>query len=352
MQIKGLNTGSVFGNVNIAGSDEGQRAGAERHGSALNISESDALKFNDNRNALGQRKALAQKQAMRIVKDAFKGDVDLDNTITDLKDRVTTLRNGISEKKAEEAENSKKLAALQEEYGIDPEGEEHIKVEVLARKMMAPKSPEGNAEIEKEMEGLTEYQQKALNLAVKTKADGIERLQQEYELREIISGVREIRKERLKTNPMGDAKDEAAEIMDAANRDAILSLAGDAKDKIDEKAEEEKEKAAERAKEKKEKDRKEAAKLEREAQIEELSERIKENSEVSLSGSDRMIAKAKQKRSEASTGELTENTTGRDLQSIGMEEIQSAVTSEVTNVLNKLSLLDEDVKGIDVDKYM
>ncbi len=43
---------------------------------------------------------------------------------------------------------------------------------------------------------------------------------------------------------------------------------------------------------------------------------------------------------------------GRDLQSISMEEIQGAVTSEVTNVLNKLSLLDEDVKGIDVDKYM
>ena len=34
------------------------------------------------------------------------------------------------------------------------------------------------------------------------------------------------------------------------------------------------------------------------------------------------------------------------------KEIQGAVTSEVTNVLNKLSLLDEDVKGIDVDKYM
>ena len=352
MQIQGLNTGSVFGNVNIAGSDTETRAGAERHGSALNISASDALKFLNEQNALEQRKALAQKQAMRIVKDAFRGDVNLDNTITELKDRVTTLRGGISEKKAEEDENNKKLAALQEEYGIDPEGEEHIKVEVLARKMMAPKSPESDADIEKEMEGLTEYQRKALNLAAKTKADGIERLQQEYELREIISGVREIRMERLKTNPMGDAKEEAAEIMDAANRDAILSFAGDAKDKIDEKAEEEKEKAAERAEEEKEKDRKEAAKLEREAQIEELSEKIKENSEISLSRSDRMIAKAKQKRSEASTGELTENTAGRDLQNISMEEIQSAVTSEVTNVLNKLSLLNEDVKGIDVDKYM
>ena len=65
-----------------------------------------------------------------------------------------------------------------------------------------------------------------------------------------------------------------------------------------------------------------------------------------------MIAKAKQKRSEASTGELTENTAGESHQNISMEEIQGAVTSEVTNVLNKLSLLDEDVKGIDVDKYM
>ena len=65
-----------------------------------------------------------------------------------------------------------------------------------------------------------------------------------------------------------------------------------------------------------------------------------------------MIAKAKQKRSEASTGELTENTAGESLQNISMDEIQGAVTSEVTNVINKLSLLDEDVKGIDIDKYM
>ena len=352
MQVQGLNTGSVFGNVNIAGSDTKQMAGAEKRGSALNISAADAQKFLDGQNALDQRKALAKKQAMRIVKDAFKGDVNLDNIITDLKDRVTSLRDGINEKKTEEVENNKKLAGLQEEYGIDPEGEEHIKVELLARKMLGAKSPESDADIENEMEGLTEYQRKALNLVVKTKADGLERLHKEHELREIISGVREINMERLKTNPMGDAKDEAAEIMDAANREAILSIAGDAKDNIDEKSEEEKEKAAEKAKERKEENRKEAAKLEREAQIEELSEKIRENSEISASRSDRMIAKAKQKRSEASTGELTENTAGEDLQNVKLEEIQGAVTSEVTNVLNKLSLLDEDVKGIDVDKYM
>ena len=352
MQIQGLNTESIFGNINTAGPDKGQRAGAERHGSALNISAADALKFHDGQDPLNRRKALAQKQAMRIVKDAFRGDVKLDNTITGLKDRVSSLRDGISEKKAEEAENNKKLAGLQEEYGIDPEGEEHIKVEALARKMMGQKSTGSDEDIEKELSGLTEYQSKALNLVTKTKTDGIERSQMEQEMRAIISGVREIRMERLKTDPMMEAKDEAAEIMDAANSDAILSLVGDAKDSIDEKAEEEKEKAAEKAEEKKEEDRREAAKLEKEAQIEELSERIRENNEISASVSDRMIARAKQKRSEASTGELTENTAGRDLQSISMEEIQGAVTSEVTNVLNKLSLLDEDVKGIDVDKYM
>ncbi len=352
MQIQGLNTGSVFGKVNIEGSDTEQRAGAERHGSALNISAAKALKFHDGQNALDQRKALAQKQAMQIVKDAFKGDRNLDNIITDLKDKVTSLRDGISEKKADELENNKRIAELQEEYGIDPDGEEQKKVEELASKMMAPKNPEDGAAIEKEMEGLTEYQQKALNIVTKTKVDGRERLQMEQEMREIISGVREIKKERLKSDPMLEAQDEAEELMDAANKDAILSLAQDAKDTIDEKAEEEQEKAAEKAKEKKEEDRKEAAKLEKEAQIEELSEKIRENSENTDSRSDRMIAKAKQKRNEASTGELTENTAGESLQNISMDEIQGAVTSEVTNVLNKLSLLDEDVKGIDVDKYM
>jgi len=351
MQIQGMNTGNGFGNFNIAGTENVQRVGAERHGSGLTISAADALKFHDNRNALDQRKAMAQKQAMRIVKDAFKGDINLDDTLTELRDRVSFLKKGINEKKAEEAENSKKLTELQKEYGIDPDGEEQMKVEALARKMMAPKSTENDAAIEKEMDGLTEYQRKAVNLVAKNKANEQERMFQEYEVREIISGIRSINMDRLKSNPMGDAQDEAAEIMDAANRDAILSLAQDAKDNIDEKAEEEKEKAAEKAEEKKEEKKKEAARLEKEAAAEELTERIRDDSEIVSDRGDRMLAKAKQKRSEASTGELTENAAADSLQGISMEEIQGAVTSEVTNVLNKLSLLSEDVKGIEVNQY-
>ncbi|MCR4591086.1 MAG: hypothetical protein K5668_09730 [Lachnospiraceae bacterium] len=44
MQIQVLDTGSAFGKVNTAGSDTEQKAGAKRHGSALNISAADALK--------------------------------------------------------------------------------------------------------------------------------------------------------------------------------------------------------------------------------------------------------------------------------------------------------------------
>ena len=351
MQIQGLNTGSVFGNVNLAGTDIEQRAGAERHGSALSISASNALKFHDGQNVLNQRKALAQKQAMRIVKDAFKGESNLDSIINDLGDRVSSLRKGIGERKAEEAENNKRLAELQKEYGIDPDSDEQKKVESIAAKMLNPENA-GNDDPEDEIEGLTEYQQRAVSIVAKTRASEKERWMEEYEIREINSGIRSIKMNRLKSDPMREAQDQASEIMDAANRDAIISFAGDAKDKIDEKEEEEKEKAAERSKEKKEEDRKEAAKLEREAKIEELSERIQENSEITASRSGRMIAKAKQKRSEAVTGELTENTDGGSLQNISMEEIQGAVTSEVTNVLNKLSLLDEDIKGINVDEYI
>ena len=201
MQIQGLNAGNGFGSFNIAGTDKEQRAGVERHGSGLTISAADALKFHDNQNSLEQRKALAQKQAMRIVKDAFKGDINLDDTLTELRDRVSSLRNEINEGKAEETENNKKIADLQQEYGIDPNGEEHQKVEVLAKKMMAPKNADNDAALEKEMEGLTEYQRKALNLVAKNRADGQERLFKEYEMREIISGIRSINMDRLKSNP-------------------------------------------------------------------------------------------------------------------------------------------------------
>ena len=166
-----------------------------------------------------------------------------------------------------------------------------------------------------------------------------------------ISGIRQIRLERLKSDPVGEAEKEAEELMDAANKEAVHGLFQEGKEHLDEVQEEQKEKAEKRAKEKKEEDLREAERLEKEALQEELIQDIRESSGDSGSAEIKRAAASK-KRSEGGLQELIGETAVNAAEISDMETLQSAVSSEVTNILNKLSLLPEDVKGAALDNKL
>ena len=124
--------------------------------------------------------------------------------------------------------------------------------------------------------------------------------------------------ERLKTHPMVDAGKQADAIMDEASKEIVGMLVDEAKDHIDEEAEKEKEKA-ETEKEKKE---------ELQARIDAAKEKKKEDEELTkdiLEG----VAKAS-----STTNEV------------------SATQQEIKDMMNKMKLIEDDIKGAAVDKSL
>ena len=130
--------------------------------------------------------------------------------------------------------------------------------------------------------------------------------------------MRDMTVERLKTDPAGDAWDQADSIMEAAGKEVAGMVIGDAMAHIDEQIEEKREEA-EKAKEEKEKleERIEAAK-EKKEEREELTEEI-------LEAADRMSVK---------------------------ELDTSDPDSEINKLMNKLKLIETDVKGAVVDEQV
>ena len=122
---------------------------------------------------------------------------------------------------------------------------------------------------------------------------------------------RQIEIERLKTDPIGDAQEEADAVLEEANNDMISSLFDEARDHIDEEREKTEETAEEKAKE--------------EAEKQERIDTVKERKAVQEA--------------------LTEAAT--DL--AGVREAQDQVKAKVYEVLDKLKLLPEDIKGTEVD---
>ncbi|MCM1112482.1 MAG: hypothetical protein NC399_04445 [Muribaculum sp.] len=126
----------------------------------------------------------------------------------------------------------------------------------------------------------------------------------------VITGTR---MERLKKDPMVNAQKEAEAIMEAA-RDDILGMVQEAgKDHIDAEAEE------------------------REEQAEEIKEEREEREEL--------IEKRKEKREEEE--ELLEHLPMREM--LVLDQMQTDVQQEVQDIINRMKLVAEDIKGAAVD---
>ena len=126
--------------------------------------------------------------------------------------------------------------------------------------------------------------------------------------------IRGTRLERLKKDPMVKAQKEAEDILQAA-RDDIVGMAVDAgKDHIDEEAEE------------------------RQEQAEKIKEEREEREEL--------IEKQKEKREEEE--ELLEKLPLQEM--LTLDKLQSDVQQEVQDIINKMKLVAEDIKGAAVDQ--
>ena len=274
------------------------------------------------RDRIQQRKAQAQERALKIVGDAWDGDRKMDAEIGRSKDRLKELLaadEGVQDTRRDCREQSE---ALREEYHIDPDSQEQKDLELLNKAYGAQFYPWIGMQLTEEEEervaqlqagGMSEYMSRGmeLNRQLWEYASAAYDLQKEIVTENAV--IRGIRDERRKHHTMVDAQADADEALKAA-RDEILGMViEEAKDHIDEEQENREEEAEE-------------IKEEREEQ-EELLEERKENEE-----------------------ELEDLMEDMPIDEMAdLKSTQEQIRQEVQNVVNKMHLVTEDIKGAMVD---
>lgn len=257
------------------------------------------------------KKQQAQKQAMKIVGDTFDAEKKVNQSLKDMEDQIEALKSQNLEYNREIRSIDGKRSEVMESYGITEDSGEHRDLELLRKERdLVPGAEEDLTEEEEERlaeihkAGVTDYQRDMLELDDQEK-DYRNRMEENNAgINGMTASLRDTKIERLKSDPMVESAKQSEEIMQAANKDMIGALYNEAKEHIEEKMQEEKEKAEKRAEKKEEEEKRAEAKEEREQIQEELLEKATEND------------------------------------------------SEIDEILDKLKLIDEDLKGAAVDKNL
>lgn len=281
--------------------------------------------FNQKFDPIAAKKAEAQKKAMKIVGDVYANEKKIDDGLDERRQKIQDLKNESYEatKAIKEIEDNR--AKLRDEYGVDADSQEEKDLKLLEKEMDS-KNPGSGIELtdeEKEAiakikeNGLTDYQKQSLGMK-ESEAPYRETIQKnEAEIQLHNSVIRETGLERLKHHEMTDAQKEKDEILEAASKEIIGMLMDEAKDHIDEEQEKLVEAAKEKAEEEKElKEKLEKAKEEKEKQEELTEDIIEATEEMAINGSKAM----------------------------------SDVQAEVKEMMSKMKLIEDDIKGAEVDR--
>lgn len=230
-----------------------------------------------------QKKKEAQKQAMKVVGDAFATDKSIDE---DMENRYQNIKD-LQEDRLRLLEEKGNVETRQADLEKGYEAGEISKEDYLAEK---DNLTEEAYRYEKEI----------------SENESLEK--QESEI------IRATRKERLKHHPMTDAQEQAEDILDAARDEIKGMILEDGKDHVDEETEK------------------------REEQAEEIKEEKEEKEEF--------IEEQKEHRKEEE--ELLEEMPIEEM--LSLDRIQTDVKQEVQNILDKMKLIAEDIKGAVVDE--
>lgn len=272
-----------------------------------------------------QKREQARKKAMKVVGDAFAGEQKIDDDLQNRKDHISQLRENMNTAQAAMNQIDEKKNQLRESKGIAADSEEQKDLELLEKRnaslrmgsevTLTKEDQERLAEID--AKGLTDYQKQALEMESYKSPYRKELNESKNQIMEENAIIRGVKQERLKSNPMLDATQEADSIIEAAEDEIMGMLIKEGKDFVDEKHKEEEEAAKKKAEEEKEKEEQiEAAREDRQ----EEQERIEKNK----------------------TEALTE-------QVLDLDKVQSDVKTEVDDIVDKMNLVIEDIKGAVVD---
>lgn len=293
------------------------------------------------------RRQQAQKKAMEFVKDAWNADRKTDQSIAEYNARAEKERKELQINQERIVECRERKENLREGYGVEADSREQKDLELLEKSYypwiygddLMGEEEQRLAELRGEP--LTEYQQKCLEI---DKEESIFRNRAESaEIGiEVYNGaVTSMNVERLKFHKMADAQINAKKVMEQAGKDVQELLVGEAKNHVDETYEEQQETAEKKADEKEIQEKKiELRKEQRELMEARIEEAQQENSDAEAAGKER----ERDARAEASFL--------KDMAEAGLDVAGSgaAVQAEIKDMLNKMKLIEADIKGIEVDE--
>ncbi|MCM1212492.1 MAG: hypothetical protein NC318_12925 [Blautia sp.] len=293
------------------------------------------------------RKQLARKRAMKVISDAWATDKKIDNGIEERKAHVQELKaeQEVNRQFIEECNTTK--AELKESYGIEDDSQEQKDLELLQKRERLKSDPYSSLTAEEEerlkeldKQPLTDYQQQCLDI---DEAIGVYQAKIDSAEEAIIGenmAVRDVGLERLKTHGMIDAQNEADAINEAASKEVIGMLMSEAREYVDEKRKEEQEAAKEKAEEKEEQEEKlEEQKLERE----------KAETELELQRTEGAQQEEVRKEARENAREQSELLEEAGEHVIDPVSGTSQAQQEIKDILQKMKLLEEDLKGAKVD---
>lgn len=295
--------------------------------------------WNQDIDPIGLKKQMAQKKALKVVSDAFAADRRLDSEIADREEQIRAMRaeNAAAQKTVKELEDQK--LEIGKAYGLGEEGLSEEDWDLLEKgdRMPAALTDEEKARFaELEEQGLTEYYGRCKDIDDLAKPYYQLIGENNIQIEVCESMNKSVHKARLdlKNNPMIAAQQEADEIIEAARQEIISMLVDEGKEHIDEEMQEKVEQAQEEKEEKEEQEEKLEAIREEKVQLENQAEAVRE----------------KARENEERTEELLESLPMEEL--LQMDGSKTDFQQELKEIMDKMKLLEEDIKGTTVDEIL
>ncbi|MCH5248686.1 MAG: hypothetical protein J1E98_02075 [Lachnospiraceae bacterium] len=253
------------------------------------------------------RKQLARKRAMKIINDAWAGDKKINQNLDEIRSDRDRANAEISEYTDYIMGYKDKKAQLKEYYGIEDE----------------------------------RYKQETAGLDAAISNYELKIDKAKNEVMAANSQITGIQLERLKYHDMLDAQKKADKINEDASKEAIGMLIGEAQDHIKEEFEEKVEEAKKRAEEKEEQEEKLEEKRE---EKEEFEAQLEIKREESREAERTRIEQEKNAREQS---DIIEG--ARENADDATAALPSEIKAQIKEMLQKMKLLEEDLKGAEVD---
>lgn len=234
-----------------------------------------------------QRKQQARKEALKLVRDAWAGDQAIDQGLDESREHIRQMQEENLQARRELSNIAEERERLKETYGVTDD-------------MPVEDMPEDYRNRLMELNDYEAHNKKILG-------------ENQHEIMVENAVIRGTRLERLKKHPMVDARESADEVLKAASDEIVGMVMDGAREHLDEE-QEKREEQAEKIQEKKE-------------ELEELQEKRDEREEE--------------------LEELLENVPVDEM--LDLERTKQNIQQEVQDIVNKMKLVAEDIKGSMVD---